>query len=39
MIDLGRSINLYHSKESTQWAIVKPGRKGPTVLVQLRGGL
>jgi hypothetical protein len=30
---------LYSSKESTQGAIVKPGREGPNVLVQLRGGL
>jgi hypothetical protein len=39
MIDLGHLINLYHSKESTQGAIVKPGREGPTVPVQLHGGL
>jgi hypothetical protein len=32
-------IDLYHSKESTQGAIVKPGREEPTVPVQLRGGL
>jgi hypothetical protein len=32
-------MNLYHSKESTYWAIVKPCRQGPTAPVQLRGGL
>jgi hypothetical protein len=28
-----------HNKESTQGAIVKPGREGPTISVQLRVGL
>jgi hypothetical protein len=39
MIDLGRLIDLYHSKESTQGTIVKLGTEGPTVPVHLRGGL
>jgi hypothetical protein len=39
MIDLGCLINLQHSKEFTQGAIVKPSRDGATVPVQLHGGL
>jgi hypothetical protein len=39
MIDLGHLIDQQHSKKSTQEAIVKSGREGPTVSVQLHGGL
>jgi hypothetical protein len=39
MIDLGRLVDLYHSKESTQGAIVKSGREGPIVPLLLHGGL
>jgi hypothetical protein len=39
MIELGHLINLWHNKETTQGAIVKLGREGPTVPIQLCGGL
>jgi hypothetical protein len=31
--------NLEHNMEFVQWAIVKPVREGPTIPVQLHGGL
>jgi hypothetical protein len=34
MIDLDHLIDLKHIKKSTQGAIVKSGREGPTVPVQ-----
>jgi hypothetical protein len=34
-----RLLDQPHNRESTQGAIVRPGREGPTIPVQLRGGL